>query len=96
MGLININFSEAISKADRIIECGQDVCKQANHLRNTESRTAAAWCSDSSKLYLKKFDKNAVNIDNHAKRMIDNAGRLKKSAETLKLVEERGKAIFLK
>lgn len=51
MGLININFSEAIGKANRIIECGQEVRKQAGYLKNTENRTAAAWRGDSSRLY---------------------------------------------
>lgn len=94
MGLINIDFNEAITKSNIIAERGTNVMNIADTLIGYEGLIAKAWKGDCSCKYITKYDKHANSLKKHGKELKENADKLKKSAERLKDVDEWGKILF--
>lgn len=94
MGMIHIDYGEIVSKSEKIVDCGVEIQRDAQRMKEQENFISSAWKGDAARLYLKKYDKHVYNMEKHAKTLKDNADRLKASAERMKKIDEFGKNIF--
>ena len=96
MGNIDVEFSGAVRKSGLIVEDGIEIQNKAGKILGLEANIAAAWRGDSGRKFITKYDKNSVNLKNHAKDLTTYAEMLNRSALSLRAAEERGKSIFSK
>lgn len=94
MGLIQLDFDEAIRKSNIMADCGQAILNDGIKLGDTESSISASWKGDSASLFLRKYDVYAKRLCTHGSNLKSHAESLRKSAEKLKKVEEYGVSLF--
>ena len=88
MGNIDVEFSEANSKAKKISDYGSDIKQKANTVIGYENSVASAWKGDSAELFLKKYHSYATNLKNDGEKLRANGLALKNSTERLQNAEQ--------
>ena len=89
MGLIHIDYDDTIRKAQKIKGKAETIMSDCNgKMTSYQQSLSGAWKGDSSKEFVKKYNKNKKQLSNSAKTIRNTAQSLENLAKTLKKVDE--------
>ena len=95
MGIINIDFSDTISKASQIKEKADTIAGiSRNNMSGDVENLVSSWKGDSSSEYYKKYNKYNNTVKSKAQEISRIAQDLEKAAKRLKDAEVFGVSLF--
>ena len=95
MALIEVDYHDALRKADRLDELARELRNiAAQDLQNIQSGASRSWKGSASELYQKRLRTHKQQVEAHAKDCQSLANSLRKAAKRYQQLEMLANSIF--